>query len=290
MAIGKTHIRAEGLGFPEGPRWHGDKLWFSDFRTRKVMTLDLEDNLENVVEVKGQPSGLGWLPDGSLLIVSMLDRRLLRFHDGALTVYADLMGFASFHCNDMVVDGGGRAYIGNFGFALYDEPFSSAEIVLVNREGNARIVAEDMAFPNGSVITPDGKTLIVAETLAARLTAFDIESDGSLAHRRVWAAFDDLGVLTPDSRKAQRVVPDGICLDSDGAIWVASPNTNGEIIRVREGGEITHRIGLRHRPYACMLGGPDRRTLFVLTSSLTETGEAGRIEAMHVDVPGAGLP
>lgn len=290
MASEKTQILAEGLGFPEGPRWREDRLWFSDFRTRKVMTLDMNLNVETIVEVKGQPSGLGWLPDGSLLVVSMSDRRLLRFHNGKLELFADLMGLASYHCNDMVVDGNGRAYVGNFGFSLYEEPFSPAEIILVNEKGKTGIVAKDMAFPNGSVITPDGKTLIVAETLAARLTAFDVEIDGSLSHRRVWACFDALGTLTPDARPVNRVVPDGICLDAEGAIWVASPNARCEVLRVREGGEIVRRIELENRPFACMLGGRDRRTLFILTSSLTETGQMGRIEALEVDVPGAGLP
>jgi sugar lactone lactonase YvrE len=290
VAYEKTKILAEGLGFPEGPRWHEDRLWFSDFRTRKVMTLDMEGHLATVVEVNGQPSGLGWFPDGSLAIVSMVDRKLLRFHNKQLKTYTDLMGFASFHCNDMVVDQNGRAYIGNFGFALYEEPFKPAEIVLVSQEGEVRIVAKDMAFPNGSVITPDGKTLIVAETLAARLTAFRIEADGSLTNRRVWAGFDDQGVLTAYERPKDRVVPDGICLDSEGAIWVASPNSNHEVLRVLEGGMISRRIRLENTPFACMLGGPGRKTLFILTSSLTDFGEVGRIETLDVDVPGAGFP
>ena len=284
MTVEKTEILLEGLGFPEAPRWYADRLWFSDFRTKKVMTLDLRMEVETVVEVKGQPSGLGWLPDGSLLVVSMVDRRLLRFHDGELSLFADLMGLASFHCNDMVVDSYGRAYVGNFGFALYDEPFSPAEIILVTKEGDARVAARDMAFPNGSVITPDGKTLIVAETLAACLTAFDIGADGSLTNRRVWAGFDDLGILTRDTRPVNRVVPDGICLDSEGAIWVASPNSNREVLRVREGGIIARRLELEHTPFACMLGGAHGRTLYILTSSLTEFGEMGRIEAIDVDV------
>ncbi|MBN2398006.1 MAG: SMP-30/gluconolactonase/LRE family protein, partial [Deltaproteobacteria bacterium] len=141
----------------------------------------------------------------------------------------------------------------------------------------------------GSVITPDGKTLIVGETLAARLTAFDIESDGSLSHRRAWAVFDDLGLRTRRSEIINRVTPDGICLDAEGAVWVASPNTRA-LIRVREGGEITHRFQLEHTPFACMLGGPDRMTLFVLTSSMYENDAVGRIETIQVDIPGAGLP
>ena len=286
----ETTLLLDGLGFPEGPRWHDGRLWFSDFRTKKIMTVDLEGNTDTIAEVRGQPSGLGWLPDQSLLVVSMADRRLLRLHNGTLSEFADLSSLASSYCNDMVVDRGGRAYIGNFGSPLFKQPYRPAEIILVTPEGNARIVAGDMAFPNGSVITPDGTTLIVGETLAARLTAFDIESDGSLSHRRAWASFDDRGFLSQRSEITDRITPDGICLDAEGAVWVASPNSRSGLIRVREGGEITHRFELDHTPFACMLGGPDRLTLFVLTSNMYESDGAGRIETIRVDVPGAGLP
>lgn len=286
----ETTLLLDGLGFPEGPRWRDGKLWFSDFQTKKVMTVDLDGNTEMIVEVWGQPSGLGWLPDQSLLVVSMADRRLLRFHNGTLAEFADLSSLASSYCNDMVVTQSGRAYIGNFGSPLFEQPYRPAEIVLVEPTGEAKVVARDMAFPNGSVITPDGKTLIVGETLAARLTAFDIEEDGSLSHRRVWALFDDEGLNSRRAELANRITPDGICLDAEGGIWVASPNARSELIRVREGGEITHRYQLENTPFACMLGGPDRRTLFVLTSSLYESNRRGRIETIPVDVPGAGLP
>jgi sugar lactone lactonase YvrE len=182
----------------------------------------------------------------------------------------------------MVVDAQGRAYIGNFGFDLFvGEPPKPAEIVLVTPEGKARVVARDMEFPNGSVITPDGRTLIVGESFGARLTAFDIESDGSLSRRRVWAE-------TPGAS------PDGICLDEETAIWAASPLSD-ELLRVCEGGRITHRIRPGARPYACMLGAPDRRTLFILTAETHIPEEAvakrsGRIETLRVEVAGAGLP
>jgi sugar lactone lactonase YvrE len=279
----ETEILLDGLIFPEGPRWHDEKLWFSDMAAKRVATVDLDGNAETVVEVPGQPSGLGWLPDGRMLVVSMTDRRLLRLDPDGLHEAADLSELASFHCNDMVVDLKGRAYIGNFGFDLSDEKsFKKAEIILVTPAGDARIVAEEMSFPNGTVITPDGGTLIVGETYAARLTAFDIKPDGSLANRRVWA-------------KLNNAVPDGICLDAEGAIWVASP-ISSEVLRVREGGEVTHRIGVSTQAIACMLGGTDRRILFILTAKstspdevLSETG-GGRIEIIEVDVPGAGLP
>jgi sugar lactone lactonase YvrE len=195
----------------------------------------------------------------------------------------------------MVVDYEGRAYIGNFGFDIYKpEPLRMAEIVMVTPEGDARVVADGMAFPNGSVITPDGGTLIVAESAAARLTAFDIETDGSLSGRRVWAAFDERGVLEELEEYVGRVGPDGICLDAEGAIWVASPST-GEVLRVREGGQVTYHFEVQTLPYACMLGGPSRRTLFVLTAETADPSEAlaresGRVEIVEVDVPGAGLP
>jgi len=256
---------------------------------KKVMTVDLDGKLDTVVEVENQPSGLGWLPDQSLLIVSMIDRRLLRFHDNGLIEFAELSHLATSYCNDMVVDQYGRAYVGNMGFVIFEEPFKMGNIILVAPTGEARIAAEEMAFPNGSVVTPDGKTLIVAETFAARLTAFDIEADGSLTHRRVWAQFDDLGIVTDRPTRMKRVTPDGICLDANGGIWVASPNDAAEVLRVREGGEITHRIKPRKRPYACMLGGPDGKTLFIMTSIIGGDDRVGQIEMLEVDVAGAGL-
>ena len=285
----ETIVLLDGLGFPEGPRWRDGKLWFSDMEAGRVMTVDLDCKTETVVEVPGQPSGLGWLPDGRLLIVSMLDQRLLRLDPGGLVEVADLRELASYHCNDMVVDEQGRAYIGNFGFDLFaQEPPKLADIVLVTPSGDARVVADKLAFPNGTVITPDGCTLVVAESFAARLTAFDIEPEGSLTRRRTWAQFDDRGFESQID--PERAGPDGICLDAEGAIWVASPST-GEVLRVLEGGEITHRVKIETQPFAAMLGGPDRRTLFVCTSILGERpSESGRIETVRVDVPGAGFP
>jgi sugar lactone lactonase YvrE len=284
----KTEILLDGLGFPEAPRWHDGKLWFSDMGTCRVMTVDLEGTAQTIVEVPEQPSGLGWLPDKRLLVVSMKDRRLLRLDPHGLVEIADLHEFASFHCNDMVVDQQGRAYIGNFGFDI-DDPEAAlkyAKLILVTPDGAARIVADEMVFPNGSVITPDRGTLIVAESLASRLTAFAIDPDGSLIGRRVWAQFDDPGFVMSD----ERICPDGICLDAEGAIWLASPES-AEVLRVREGGAITHSFKVETQPFAVMLGGPDRRTLFVCTTLLSERNSGrGRIETVRVDVPGAGLP
>jgi sugar lactone lactonase YvrE len=281
---GTVRVLLDGLVFPEGPRWHDGKLWFSDMHAHRVMTVDLAGRADTVCEVPGQPSGLGWLPDGRLLVVSMTDRRLLRLDPGGLTLVADLASLASFHCNDMVVDARGRAYVGNFGFDLHARaPFKPADLVLVPPGGAPRVVARELAFPNGCVITPDGKTLIVGESGAARLTAFTIEPDGSLVERRVWAALAEA-----------KVIPDGICLDAEGAIWVASPLGN-EVFRVVEGGAVVDRVRVSTVPFACMLGGPDRRTLFVATAETHEPAAAkakpsGRIEIATVDVPGAGLP
>ena len=278
----KTKILLDGLFFPEGPRWHDGKLWFSDMQGLLVTTLEETGHAEKIIEVKESPSGLGWLPDGRLLVVSMRDRRLLRLDPQGLVEVADLKHLASFHCNDMVVDKQGRAYIGNFGFDYAaNAPVEPAEIVLVTPEGHARVVAEDLLFPNGTVITPDGQTLIVAETFGNRLTAFDVEQDGCLTNRRVWA-------------NLERVFPDGICLDAEGAIWVAAPHP-GEVLRVHKGGKITHRVNVSTRPYACMLGGDDRCTLFVCTAGSAIPDEVsampgGKIETVRVEVPGAGLP
>ncbi len=278
----ETKVLLDGLNFPEGPRWHDGKLWFSDMQGLHVMTVDTAGRADKIVKISGSPSGLGWLPDGRLQVVSMLDRRLLRLDPEGLVEVADLSPLASFHCNDMVMDSQGRAYIGNFGFDFAaNAPVEPAEIVLATPEGHARVVAEDLLFPNGTIITPDGQTLIVAETFGHRLTAFDIDADGSLANRRVWALLGG-------------AFPDGICLDAEGAIWVAAPHP-GEVMRVLEGGDITHRIKASNRPYACMLGGEDRCTLFICTAGSAIPDEVrakpgGKIEVIEVEVPGTGLP
>jgi len=277
-----TEVLLDGLAFPEGPRWRDGKLWFSDMHAGTVQSVDASGRSEVVVEVPAAPSGLGWLPDGRLLVVSMTDRRLLRLDPDGLAEVADLSELASYHCNDMVVDQQGRAYVGNFGFDLHDHASpTNAEIVLVTPDGRARIVADEMQFPNGSVITPDGATLIVGETFGMRLTAFDIEADGSLSGRRTWAQLD-------------KILPDGICLDAEGAIWVASPVSHA-IFRIALGGEILQRIPIEAQSFACMLGGSEGRTLHICTaeSSDPETciaNRTGRIEIVEVDVPHAGLP
>lgn len=277
-------ILLDGLAFPEGPRWHEGRLWFSDMHSCVVIAVDEDGQREDIVRVDACPSGLGWLPDGRLLVVSMNDRRLLCLEaDGSLREVADLSDLAKFHCNDMVVDREGRAYVGNFGFDFTsgDKP-ATTDLILVTPEGQARIVAKDLAFPNGTVITDDGNTLIVGESFGAKLSAFDIEADGALSNRRVWAELTG-------------AVPDGICLDAAGAIWVASP-ASAEVLRVVEGGEVTDRISVApHQAFACMLGGSDGKTLFVCTAGSADAAVCienrdGRIETFSVDVERAGLP
>ncbi len=279
----KTETLAEGFGFLEGPRWRDGRLWMSDMARRKVFTLDPDGRVETVIEVPGQPSGLGFLPDGTPLIVSMKDRRLLRLEDGGLVCHAELGPLVTGEANDMVVDAEGRAYVGNFGFDLFGgADYQDANMIMVSPAGELRVVAEEVEFPNGTVILPGGEVLVVAETFGHRLTAFDVASDGTLSNRR---GFADLGEFGPD----------GICLDQQGAIWVGAFN-HGLFLRVLEGGTITHRIDVaERRAVACQLGGSDGRTLFCLTCEGTWeeicAGEAhARVEVATVDIPGAGSP
>jgi sugar lactone lactonase YvrE len=285
-------VLASGLHFGEGPRWHHGTLWFSDFYDHAVKTVDMDGQVEVKVDVPGQPSGLGWLPGGQLLIVSMLERTLLRLEEHRLVVHADLSDVATFHCNDMVVDAKGRAYVGNFGFDLdgdvsargfgavmRDHPL--ATLAMVAPDGTVSAAATDLDFPNGTVITPDGTTMIIAETLGQRLTAFTIADDGSLADRRVFA-------------EVPRRAPDGICLDADGAVWFADAMTN-ECVRVADGGKVLEVVQTDQPCYACMLGGPDGCSLFMLTASasasaVASTRRTGKVLVTTVDVPHAGLP
>ena len=365
-------VLLDGLRLSEGPRWHDGKLWFSDMLARRVMTVDEAGSAETIVEVPGRPSGLGWLPDGTLLIVSMRDRKLLRLEGDRLAEVADLSPVATADTNDMVVDAAGRAYVGNFGADLLNDEPRAAALALVTPDGavraaaeglefpngtvitpdgatliiaesrgrrltafdvdgrrapspavassptsarscptasastptapsgsatparprscacstaarspTVRVAAEGLEFPNGTVITPDGATLIVAESRGGRLTAFDVAADGSLSGRRVFA---ELG----------EVVPDGICLDADGAVWVSNPRAP-EVVRVLDGGAVTDRVRTAHNSYACMLGGAGGRTLFICSADGTEQDRvAGRsmayIEVVEVAVPHAGLP
>ena len=283
MSARTPTVVIDGLAFPEGPRWRDGQLFFSDQHDRRVVRMDASGATETVAEVPEQPSGLGWLPDGRMLIVSMRDRRVLRLENGELVVHADISQLATGECNDMVVDAHGRAYVGNFGFDMYGgEEARETCMIRVDPDGTASVAADALAFPNGTVITADGGTLIVGESYGGRLTAFTIGADGALGERRLFA-------------QLQGAVPDGICLDEQGAVWVACPLT-GRVLRVREGGDVLDEIKVTNDfAFACMLGGEDRRTLYMCTAASSDPKEtpglrSGRIEAIQVDVPGAGLP
>jgi sugar lactone lactonase YvrE len=286
---------AEGFHFLEAPRWREDRLWFSDFYGFEVTSMR-EDGSDRRVEatVPGQPSGLGWLPDGRLLVVSMVDRLVLRREvDGSLVVHADLAEHASGHLNDMVVDGQGRAYVGNFGFDLMGgAPLAPAALHRVDPDGRVTQVADDLWFPNGSAITSGG-VLVVNETFGNRITAFDLTDDGSLVNRRVWAEFAPL----PTDREIEqvlptlRVAPDGAALDAEDALWIADA-TGERLLRVTEGGTITDEVKPGSPVYACALGGADGRTLFACAAPdfaehARKAAREARMLAIPVTVPGA---
>ena len=296
-------LLVDGLDFGEGPRWHDGRLWYSDFHQHRIYAVSTDGTREVMVETGDErPSGLGWLPDGDLLMVAMLARQVWRVAHSQdsgspspkpeITVHADLSPIATWHCNDMVVAADGTAYVGNFGFDIEGDRSNpvSATLAIVAADGSVTAGPADLGFPNGAVITPDGSTLIVGETFASRMTAFDIDTTdsgaGALSGRRVWAE-------TPGIR------PDGCCLDAAGGIWIADAGGGG-VVRVVEGGEVTDRIAMPdyRRPqtaYACMLGGEDGRTLFCVTapgSRATDTvGVAGgAIWTVRVEHPAAGRP
>lgn len=281
-------ILLEGLKFPESPRWHDNKLWFSDMLGKKVITVDLEGQSEVILEMEDMPSGLGWLPNGRLIVVSMQKGLLLSLEAGVLKEYANLKTHSIHKYNDMVINKNGNAYVGNFGFDLDNKgwmDYKPSKLVLVEPNGNSRVVAEDMGFPNGSVIYPDGNTIVVAETRNSQLTAFDIQMDGSLTNRRIWAKLE-----CDKFPVSYCQVPDGICLDEKYGVWVTSPNSS-EVIRVLEGGEVTDRIKLRTPAFACMLGGKTKRNILFLCTSTSYSPDAkGKIEYTKVKIPGKGLP
>jgi sugar lactone lactonase YvrE len=272
-----------GLVFGESPRWHDGRLWFSDMGAEQVAAVDLEGNSEVVAHVPAMPMGTGWLPDGRLLIASALDGRLLvREPDGSLVTHADLTSLADHPWSDMVVDGRGNAYVGNLGFDFPAGEFAPGIVALVTPDGSAQRVADGVAFPNGMVVTPDNQTLILAESYANRLTAFDIAADGRLSNRRVWADLDG-------------GVPDGICVDAEHAVWYGDV-PNQRCVRVREGGEVLQRIDLDRGCFACTLGGVDRSTLFLMAADYSEASMAGdgpptgQVLTVAAPAPGVGWP
>ena len=289
----ETRTLCTDVYFGEGPRWHDGRLWFSDFFAHAVKSVSLSGDVRTEFTIDDRPSGLGWMPNGDMLIVSMEKRKLLRRTPaGQMSVHADLNAIATWYCNDMVVDSEGRAYVGNFGFDLDTEltkrgpesviaDHTAAKLALVQPDGSIGVAASDMHFPNGTVITPDGKTLIIGETLGGCLTAFDVGANGALSNRREWAS------LWPR-------IPDGICLDAEGAIWVANPLAP-ECYRVAQGGKVIEVIATEGPCYACMLGGEDGKTLFMLTAPSSLPHEVanepkGKILIATVDAPHAGRP
>ncbi len=274
----------DGIAFGEAPRWHDGALYLSDIHADRVLRVSPSGSYDVVATFDGPTSGLGWLPDGRLLVVSMNDRRVLRQEaDGAFVTHADLSGIATWHANDMVVAADGTAYVGNFGFPIFPPGTPrTAAIARITPEGVASVAADEFWFPNGMVITPDGGTMVVAESGTRVLTALTIATDGSLVDRRLW------------SELPEGALPDGICLDAEGAIWVASP-TSHEVLRMREGGEVLERIATEQEAIACILGGGDGRTLFILTADNSDPdwcrgNHRARILSTQVEAAAAGLP
>ena len=270
-----------GLAFGESPRWHDDRLWFSDMGSHEVVAVDLEGKSEVIARVPAMPMGTGWLPDGRLLIVSALDGLLLcREPDGSMVTHADLTSLADHPWSDMVVDGRGNAYIGNIGFDFPGGDFATGILALVTPDGSARQVADGVSFANGMAVTPDNSTLILAESYANRLTAFDVAADGGLSNRRVWADLDG-------------GFPDGICLDAEGAVWYGDV-PNRRCVRVREGGEVLQTIDLDRGCFACMLGGVNKRTLFLMAAdwsdpaSMAGGARTGQVLTLEAPAPGVG--
>lgn len=295
--MGMTTL-VEGRYFCEGPRWRDGRFWFSDFYAHEICSVGLDGDVRVEVAVGGgeRPSGLGWLPDGRLLFVAMLARKVMRReHDGSVVEHADLGDVATFHCNDMLVDDDARAYVGNFGFdldttlaalgpegllgAMAEDPTPyTAALAMIDADGTVSVAAEGLAFPNGMVLLDGGATLVVAQTLGLELTAFDRAADGTLSNRRTWAS-----LIGADGSFA---APDGIAVDDAGGIWVANA-LGAEVLRVEAGGEVTDRLTTSANAYACAVGGPDGRHLLACTAISSDAVEAaaaptGKLEIAEI--------
>ncbi|TMG49046.1 MAG: SMP-30/gluconolactonase/LRE family protein [Chloroflexi bacterium] len=282
-SVSELQVLMTGIAFGESPRWHDDRLWFCDWGAQELIAVDLEGRSEVIARVPSFPFCIDWLRDGRLLVVSAAERRLLRREpDGSMVMHTDLSRLSRHPWNDIVVDGRGNAYVGDIGFDFPGGEFAPGLLALVTPDGSARQVADGVAFPNGLVVTPDNSTLILAESYANRLTAFDIDADGSLSNRRLWAGLD-------------RGVPDGICIDAENAIWYGDV-PNMRCVRVREGGEVLQTIELDRGCFACMLGGADRKTLFMVArewrgpASMAEQERTGQVLTAKVSTAGAGWP
>ena len=273
-------LLTDAIKFPEGPRWHDDHLWFEDTIGERLVKVDMLGNLTTVVEVPGRASGLGFLPDGTPLVMSMFEMKMYKVVDGELVAHADLSGHVDYPVNDMIVDKSGRAYLGHFGYDLFNEaPPEPTTLLMVDTAGQVREVADGLVFPNGMAIDDDGSTFYVAETWGHRITAFDILPDGGLTNQRTHV---DLGGRHPD----------GICLDAQGALWVASA-MESEFIRVLPDGTITDvKACPGHIATSCALGGPDGDTLFMLEAEtdVVRIGQgisSGFVNIQNVQTPRA---
>ena len=268
--------------FGESPRWHAGRLWFVDFGAQEVGAVDLQGNRELIARTPGMPMGIGFRPDGQLLVVSVRDGKLLRHQpDGSLQLYADLSVLSHHPWGELVVDGRGNAYVGNLGFEFPGGEFAPGSVALVTPDGVVRTVVEGVAFPNGMAVSPDNSSLILAESYAHRLTAFDVAADGSLSNRRVWAELGD-------------AYPDGICLDAEGAVWYADVPAK-RCVRVRAGGEVLQTVQLDRGCFACALGGDDGRTLLIMAAEFggaphPGAARTGQIVAVQAPAPRAGWP
>lgn len=287
---------ADGFFFLEGPRWHDGRVYVSDFYGHRVWAIADDGDTREICTVDRQPSGLGFTPGGDLLVVSMLDRRLLRLHGGALDEVADLSGHATGPCNDMVVDAAGRAYVGNFG-EWRDDHFEPADLLLVDPDGGVRVAATGIGFANGPVLSADGRELVVSETFSHRVSRFDVAADGTLSGRAVWADFAAPGavVSTSVTEPGAPVQPDGMTLDAAGACWVADARGSG-ILRVAPGGRVLDSVSTGDLAvFAAVLGGHDGRTLYLCVApplGVEEPSEHRHSALLRcrVDVPGAGRP
>ncbi len=268
--------------FLEGLRWRDGRLWISDMWDGTCYSLSETGERQPICKVPNRPSGIGFLPEGDAIIVSMTDRKLVKLVAGEIETYADLSGVATGDLNDLLIDSAGRAYAGNFGYDLFGgAEAKTANIAMVTQDGAISVVADELVFPNGMVLIDEGRTLVVSETFANQLTAYDVEADGSLSNRRVYKS---LGERTPD----------GICVDKEDGIWVSSFAT-GEFVRVTPEGEISDLIvAPDKRAVACALGGTDGRTLYCSTfaghlEDIAELKRLGAIETVQVEVPGVGF-
>lgn len=277
----EPRIVMTGVALGESPRWHDGRLWFSDWGAQEIIALAPDGTSEVMVHVSSMPFCIDWLPDGRLLIVSGREGLLLRQEaDGSLATYADLTSISRHPWNDIAVDGRGNTYVNTIGFDFPGGQFAPGFVALVTRDSAVRQVADGLAFPNGMAVTPDNKTLIVAESYGEKLTAFDIAEDGNLSNQRVWAN-------TPGDH------PDGICLDVEGAVWYADVGSS-RCVRVREGGEVLATVALDRGCFACMLGGAEGKTLYVVAARFPDAmsggDRTGQVIAVEAPAPHAGRP